>query len=83
MKLNLFRIVISSITHNFKGSLYQVIIILLLAGVVTGSLMTGKSVRDSLKKTSFDKLGNPGTMLSSRIRYFDPSVADRMSAETG
>lgn len=83
MKLNLFRIVISSITHNFKGSLYQVIIILLLAGVVTGSLMTGKSVRDSLKKTSFEKLGNTGTMLSSGIRYFDPSVAERMSAETG
>lgn len=83
MKLNLFGIVIRSITHNLKGSFYQVIIILLLAGVVTGSLMTGRSVRDSLKQTSFEKLGNTGTILSSGIRYFDPSVTERMSAETG
>lgn len=83
MKLNLLRIIIRSITHNLKGSLYQVIIIILLTGVVTGSLMTGKSVRSSLKQTSFEKLGNTGILLSSGIRYFDPSLTERMSAETG
>ncbi len=83
MKLSLFQIVLRSITHNFRGYLYQVIIIILLTGVVTGSLMTGKSVRNSLKQTSFEKLGNTGTLLSSGIRYFDPSLSERMSAETG
>ena len=83
MKLNLFQIVLRSITHNFRGYLYQVIIIILLTGVVTGSLMTGKSVRNSLKQTSFEKLGNTGILLSSGIRYFDPSLSERMSAETG
>ena len=83
MKLSLFQIVLRSITHNIRGYLYQVIIIILLAGVVTGSLMTGKSVRNSLKQTSFEKLGNTGNLLSSGIRYFDPSLAERMSAETG
>jgi hypothetical protein len=83
MKLSLFQIVLRSLKHNFRGYLYQVIIIILLTGVVTGSLMTGKSVRNSLKKTSFEKLGNTGTLLSSGIRYFDPSLSERISAETG
>ncbi len=83
MKLNLFQIVLRSITHNFRGYIYQVIIIILLTGVVTGSLMTGKSVRNSLKQTSFEKLGNTGTLLSSGIRYFDPSLSERLSTETG
>jgi ABC-type antimicrobial peptide transport system permease subunit len=83
MKLSLFQIVVRSITHNIRGFLYQFIIIFLLTGVVTGSLMTGKSVRNSLKQTSFEKLGNTGILLSSGIRYFDLSLAARMSAETG
>ncbi len=83
MKLNLLRIITRSIVYNLKGSIYQLIIIVLLTGVVTGSLMTGRSVRSSLKQTSFEKLGNTGVLLSSGIRYFAPSVADRISAETG
>ncbi len=83
MKLSLFHIVRRSISHNLKGSAYQIIIIVLLTAVITGSLMTGKSVRNSLKITSLEKLGNTGILLSSGIRYFNPSLTDRMSAETG
>jgi len=64
MKLSLLRIIARSVTHNIRGYLYQLIIIILLTGVVTGSLMTGKSVRESLKQTSFEKLGNAGIVLS-------------------
>jgi len=53
MKLSLFHIVRRSISHNLKGALYQIVIIILLTAVITGSLMTGKSVRESLKRTSF------------------------------
>lgn len=83
MKLSLLQIIVRSVTHNFRGYLYQLIIIILLTGVVTGSLMTGKSVRNSLKQTSFEKLGNTGILLSSGIRYFDPSLSGRMTSETG
>ncbi len=83
MKLSLLRIIARSVTHNIRGYLYQLIIIILLTGVVTGSLMTGKSVRESLKQTSFEKLGNAGIVLSSGIRYFNQSLVERMSAETG
>src|SRR4030042_1572753 len=70
-------------SYNLKGAGYQIAIIILLTAVITGSLMTGKSVRNSLKQTSFEKLGNTGIMISSGIRYFDPSLVSRMSAETG
>ncbi len=83
MKLNLIHIVIRSISYNLKSAVYQVSIVLLLAAVITGSLMTGKSVRKSLRQTSFEKLGNTGILISSGIRYFDPSLVGRISAETG
>jgi len=83
MKLNLFHIVRRSITHNLKGAVYQILIIILLTAVITGSLMTGKSVRESLRQTSFEKLGNTGIMISSGIRYFDSSLAGRLASETG
>ncbi len=83
MKLSLFHIVRRSISHNLKGALYQIVIIILLSAVITGSLMTGKSVRESLKETSFEKLGNTGIVISSGIRYFDPSLTSRLASETG
>ena len=82
MKLSFFHIVRRSLVHNLKGAVYQILIIILLTGVITGSLMTGKSVRESLKQTSFEKLGNTGIILSSGIRYFDPSLASRLADET-
>ncbi len=83
MKLSLFHIVRRSLSYNLKGAVYQIIIIIILTAVITGSLMTGKSVRNSLRRTSFEKLGNTGILISSGIRYFDPSLVSRMSTETG
>jgi putative ABC transport system permease protein len=83
MKLSLFHIVRRSISYNLKNAVAQGGIILLLAAVITGSLMTGKSVRKSLRQTSFEKLGNTGILISSGIRYFDPSLPGRLASETG
>lgn len=83
MKLNFLQIVRRSILYNLKGAVYQIVIIILLTAVITGSLMTGKSVRDSLKRTSFEKLGNSGILISSGIRYFDPSLVKRIAQKTG
>jgi len=83
MKLSLFHIVRRSIIYNLKGVVYQIIITILLTAVITGSLMTGKSVRNSLKKTSFEKLGNTGIMVSSGLRYVDPSLTGRIASQTG
>ena len=83
MKLNYFHLVRRSILYNLKGSLYLAAIIILLTAVITGSLMTGKSVRNSLKLTALEKLGNTGILISSGIRYFDPSLVNRISEKTG
>jgi ABC-type antimicrobial peptide transport system permease subunit len=83
MKLSLFHIVRRSVFYNLKGTVSQILIIILLTGVITGSLMTGKSVRNSLRQTSFEKLGSTGIMISSGIRYFDPTLVTRMASETG
>jgi putative ABC transport system permease protein len=82
MKLNLFRLVRKSVSFNLKGAVYQIVIIILLTAVITGSLMTGKSVKNSLKKASFEKLGNTGILVSSGIRYFDTSLVARMASKT-
>lgn len=81
--MSLFHIVRRSILFNLKGAAYQIIIIILLTAVITGSLLTGKSVRKSLKQTSVEKLGNTGILINSGIRYFGHSLVSRISAKTG
>lgn len=46
--------------------------------MITGSLLTGSSVRHSLKKSSIERLGNTGIVISSGTRYFDISLAERL-----
>ena len=56
---------------------------MLLSAVISGSLMTGNSVRYSLKRSSSEKLGNTGIVVNSGMRYFDPSVSERFSRHSG
>ena len=69
-----FRLAIRSISFYKKPVLNQVFIIALLSAVITGSLLTGRSVKESLKKTASEKLGNTGILISSGIRYFSPGL---------
>ena len=66
-----------------KSFLNQTVIIFLLAAVITGSLLTGYSVRESLRRSASVKLGNTGLLISSGERYLAPSLADRISESTG
>ncbi len=72
-----FRLAIRSISFYKKPVLNQVLIIVLLSAVITGSLLTGSSVKESLKKTASEKLGNTGILISSGIRYFSPGLIQR------
>jgi ABC-type antimicrobial peptide transport system permease subunit len=74
----ILQIVSRSIKFYKKPVLYQILIIALLSAVITGSLLTGKSVRTSLKKSASERLGNTGIMISSGVRSFDASLAERM-----
>ena len=74
----ILKIVSQSIKFYKKPVLYQILIIALLSAVITGSLLTGRSVRTSLRKSASERLGNTGIMISSGVRYMDSSLAERM-----
>jgi ABC-type antimicrobial peptide transport system permease subunit len=72
------RLIIQSIKYYRKPVSYQVLIIVLLCAIITGSFLTGSSVRQSLKKSASDRLGNADILISSGIRYFNNELARRM-----
>jgi ABC-type antimicrobial peptide transport system permease subunit len=73
-----FRLILKSIKFFRKPVSYQVLIIILLCAVITGSLLIGRSVKESLKKSASERLGNTGILISSGIRYFDPGLVQRL-----
>ena len=83
MVLGIIKIVIKSVKFYKKPVLYQILIIALLSSVITGTLLTGWSVRESLKKGAVEHLGNTGILISSGTRFFDPSLAERFKDRTG
>lgn len=74
---------LKSLSFQKHSTIYQVLIIMLLSAVITGSLLTGKSVRMSLRKTSAEKLGNTGLVISTGPRYFNHSLAERIQKNAG
>jgi ABC-type antimicrobial peptide transport system permease subunit len=78
-----FRILLSSIKFYWKPVFYQVLIIALLSAVISGSLLTGESVKNSLKRSASERLGNTGVLVSSGIRFFDIGLADRIDSGAG
>ena len=79
----IIRIAISSLKFYKKLVLYQVLIIGLLCAIIIGSLLTGSSVRESLKKTASERLGNSGILISSGLRYFDQELVSGMNQISG
>ena len=63
-------IAIKSVRYYKKPVLYQVLIVALLSAVITGSILTGWSVRASLKKTAAERLGNTGILYKFRQQVF-------------
>ena len=77
------KLAIQSIKFYKNQVLNQVLIIVLLSAVITGSLLTGRSVKESLKKTASERLGNTDIVISSGNRYFNPDLGKRMNAKSG
>jgi putative ABC transport system permease protein len=71
----ILKIAARSIRYYRKQALFQFLITVILCAVITGSLLTGYSVRSSLKKTASEHLGNTGILVSSGLRYFDRDLA--------
>lgn len=81
MKNSLLKISARSLLFYRKDYFNQLIIISILAAIITGSLLTGYSIRESLKKSSAEKLGNTFILASTGLRFFESSLADRISSD--
>ncbi len=83
MKQGLFHIIKRSLLYYRLPALYQFVVIMLLAAIITGSLLTGSSVRKSLRQNNEERLGNTGFIISSGARYFPVSLIERMEELSG
>ncbi|MBN1107523.1 MAG: FtsX-like permease family protein [Bacteroidales bacterium] len=72
-----------SLIYNRKDAIYQVVIVALLTAVISGSLLTGESVRHSLRQSSEEKLGNTRFVVSSGLRFLNASLDSVLSMKTG
>lgn len=78
MRNNLFHTVFKSVIYYRSSLFYQFLITLFLAAIIAGSLLTGSSVRQTLKNNTENKLNNAGILISSGLRYFDPSLSGKV-----
>lgn len=83
MKMSLFHIVFRSVTYYRTASIYQFLIILFLSSIITGSLLTGISVRKSLLDSNENQLYGSGMIISSGLRYFPQSLSERLEKVSG
>lgn len=80
---NRFHLIIRSLNFYKRPALFQFLIILLLAAVITGSLLVGSSVKESLNKSSAERLGNTSILISSGTRYFASDLPQRLIDSSG
>jgi putative ABC transport system permease protein len=83
MTSGIIHIALRSIRYYRKPVFQQFAIVTLLAAVITGSVMTGYSVRESLKNSIGEKLGNTSYLVSSGLRYFKPALSEKLNKGTG
>jgi ABC-type antimicrobial peptide transport system permease subunit len=83
MKPTLLKIITRSLIYYRKDTVYQVIIVILLSAIITGSLLTGTSVRSSLRRTTSQKSGNARIIVSSGQRFFSSTLAEKITEKTG
>lgn len=83
MKPYIFNLILRSLIFYRRSSVYQAVIVFILAAIITGSLLTGYSVKESLKTSANVHLGNTDLLISSGLRYFDAALAEKISLTTG
>lgn len=79
----ILKIVVKSVRFYIKPVRYQIFIVALLAAVISGTLLSGWSVRASLRKSAVEHLGNTGLLITSGTRFFDLSLADKLKNSAG
>ncbi len=83
MRISLLHTVYRSVIHYRTSSIYQFLIILFLSSIITGSLLTGVSVRRSLQDSNENQLYGSGMIISSGLRYFPQQLPERLENVSG
>jgi len=83
MRLSILHIALRSVSHYRKSTIYQILIIIALSSIITGSLLTGRSVRKSLAETNINKLYGTSYYISAGNKYFPYTLSDRIEKRTG
>ncbi len=66
-----------------RTHLWVVLGTMISAAILTGALITGDSVRYSLRRIVLDRLGNTRFALSSGTRFFNTDIADKLATQLG
>ena len=74
-----FGLIISNFKFYFKANLLVALGIAISTAVLTGSMIIGDSVRYSLEKSTFYRLGNTTHSISAVDRYFRTELSGEMS----
>lgn len=78
MQKGLFNIIFRSLVYYRSSLFFQFLITAFLAAIIAGSLLTGSSVRQTLKANTEKKLNNAGIIISSGLRYFEPLLSEKL-----
>jgi len=73
--------VIKSFTHYIRYNLTVAAGVAVSTAVLTGALIIGDSVRHSLEKTAFYRLGKTSYTLTAGDRYFTTGLADKLQSD--
>jgi hypothetical protein len=81
--MNLWKLLLRSLTFYRKSHLWVVLGTMVSTAILVGALVIGDSVRHSLQKIVFDRLGTTEYALSSGDRFFQARMADDLSKSLG
>jgi putative ABC transport system permease protein len=74
-----FNLILRNLIYYRRFHIWTLLGTVLGTAILTGALVTGDSVRYSLRQIVFDRLGNTQFAMMSGDRFISPSVADKLS----
>lgn len=77
------RLILSSLFHYRWINLSVLAGVALTSAILSGALVVGDSVKESLRKNAAARLSKIGPVMLGGERYFTVSLADRLAAEMG
>ncbi|MBN2236166.1 MAG: ABC transporter permease [Bacteroidales bacterium] len=83
MRTGIIKSIYRSIIYYRKALFFQFMITAFLAAIISASMLTGSSVRATLRSNTEKKLNNSGMMISSGLRFFDPNLSEKLQQKVG